>query len=165
MFITKYLIVKNICILYLLSWWGFSTSLAEKLVFGRTPDDFILHKFPHFLFLIDWLRCNKLNTNWTLLTDNRSGRCTGSYWSFPPKLGTMCSTFFFVLMHLKLICTLNNGGKMCLDAWNKKTRQEECLFTCFYFQMIEIKEIFEEILALDTSELRFGSVQRLPWHH
>ena len=51
---------------------------------------------------------------------------------------------------------------MCLDARNKKTRQEECLFTCFYFQMIEIKEIFEEILALDTSELRFRSVKCLP---
>ena len=32
----------------------------------------------------------------------------------------------------------------------------------FYFQMIEIKEIFEEIVSLDTSELRFGSVQSFP---
>ena len=45
---------------------------------------------------------------------------------------------------------------------NKKTRQEECIFTCFYFQMIEIKEIFEEIVSLDTSELRLGSVQSFP---
>ena len=111
MFITKYLIVKNICILYLLSWWGFSTSLGEKLVFCCCPDDFILYKFPHFLFLIDWLRCNKLNSNWKLVTDNRSGTCTGSNWSFPPKLGTMCSTFSFVLIHLKVICTLHEGGK------------------------------------------------------
>ena len=28
--------------------------------------------------------------------------------------------------------------------------------------MIEIKEIFEEIVSLDTSELRFGSVQSFP---
>ena len=163
MFITKYLIVKNICILYLLIWWGFSTSLGEKLVFCCCPDDFILYKFPHFLFLIDWLRCNKLNSNWKLVTENRSVTCTGNYWSFPSKVGTMCSTFSFVLIHLKVICTLHEGGgEMCLDAWNKKTRQEECIFTCFYFQMIEIKEIFEEIVSLDTSELRFGSVQSFP---
>ena len=41
---------------------------------------------------------------------------------------------------------------MCLDAWTKETTQEECLFTWFYFQIIEIKEIFEKIVALDTSE-------------
>ena len=28
--------------------------------------------------------------------------------------------------------------------------------------MTEIKEIFEEIVSLDTSELRFGSVQSFP---
>ena len=161
MFITKYLIVKNICILYLLIWWGFSTSLGEKLVFCCCADDFILYKFLHFLFLIDWLRCNKLNSNGKLVTDNRSVTCTGNYWSFPPKPGTMCSTFSFVLIHFKVICTLHEGG-MCLDAWNNKTRQEECIFTCFYFQMIKIKEIFEEIVSLDTSELRFGSVQSFP---
>ena len=32
----------------------------------------------------------------------------------------------------------------------------------FNFQIIEIKEIFEEIISLDTSELRFGSVQGFP---
>ena len=52
--------------------------------------------------------------------------------------------------------------KCKLKPPNKKTRQEECIFTCFYFQMIEIKEIFEEIVLLDTSELRFGSVQSFP---
>ena len=111
MFITKYLIVKNICILYLLIWWGFSTSLGEKLVFCCCADDFILYKFPHFLFLIDWLRCNKLNSNGKLVTENRSVTCTGNYWSFPPKLGTMCSTFSFVLIHFKVICTLHEGGE------------------------------------------------------
>ena len=31
-------------------------------------------------------------------------------------LETMCSTFSFVLIHFKVICTLHEGGEMCLDA-------------------------------------------------
>ena len=144
MFITKYLIVKNICILYLLSLWWFRTlasTLPEQLGFGRSPHYFLLHKFPHFLsWYTDWGVIN-----WILLTDKKSGTCTGSYWSFPLKLGAMCSTFSFVLIHLNLTCTLPEGGKMCLDAWTKRRTHKECLFTWFYFQIIEIKEIFEKI--------------------
>ena len=39
---------------------------------------------------------------------------------------------------------------------------KKCLFIWFNFQLLEIKEIFKKIVPLDTSELRFGSVQGFP---
>ena len=88
------------------------------------------------------------------------------YWKllkFPSKTWNHVLHFFFCFDSFEGYLYITwGGGEMCLDAWNKKTRQEECIFTCFYFQMIEIKEIFEEIVSLDTSELRFGSVQSFP---
>ena len=54
------------------------------------------------------------------------------------------------------------GGKCVKMHEIRKQDKKNDIFTCFYFQMIEIKEIFEEIVSLDTSELRFGSVQSFP---
>ena len=73
-----------------------------------------------------------------------------------------CAPLFLLFWFILRLFVHYMRGGMCLDAWNNKTRQEECIFTCFYFQMIKIKEIFEEIVSLDTSELRFGSVQSFP---
>ena len=70
----------------------------------------------------------------------------------------MCSNFSFVLIDLNLICTLPEGGKLCLDAWINQTTYEKDLFIWFNFQILGVKEIFEKIVLLDTSKLRFGSV-------
>ena len=68
-------------------------------------------------------------------------------WNLSLKMNEMNETFneHYILIDLNIICTSPEGRKVCLDAWIKQTTHEEGLFTWFYFQIIEIKEIFEKL--------------------